>query len=684
MKRTILATAALAAMSIAAPALAQSYLDRPPEDEVVYFLLPDRFENGDAGNDRGGMKGDRLKTGYDPTSKGFYHGGDLKGLIARLDYIQGLGATAIWMAPVYRNKAVQGPPGDESAGYHGYWITDFTDVDPHFGSRADLKALVDAAHARGMKVYLDIITNHTADVIQYRECQKGPCLYRSLADYPHTRRGGVGGSAINDGFGEIDKAGQRPDNFARLTRPDFAYTPFVPAAEARIKSPAWLNDPIHYHNRGDTTFRGESSTMGDFSGLDDLFTEHPRVVEGMIEIFGGWIDELGVDGFRIDTAKHVNPEFWQAFVPAMLERAKARGIPNFHIFGEVYDHDPGMLARFTHVDTYPTVLDFAFQTTVTDAVAKGAPTAKLARLFEMDAVYAGGAETAKRLPTFLGNHDMGRFAGFVRTGHPQATDEEILKRVILGHAMLMFSRGVPVIYYGDEQGFAGGGYGDGREDMFPSQVGAYNAMRLVGTGATTAASSFDRTHPLYRAISGMAAIRAADPALRRGEQVVRAYGDAPGLFAFSRRAPSGGGETLVAFNTSTAPVTAQVVVDVGVGAVAVGGRRVRGGGDGAGELQGDGGGVWGILFAGRRHPGSDCDEVPDHLALALGAACVTADAKTTSETRSEATGLVGDFVSKSGRKIHIDLDRKIANVEAWLSRSTTAPPKRCTVSTRKA
>jgi glycosidase len=555
---------ALAALALAgAPAgAAETYLDRSPAEEIVYFVLPDRFENGDQSNDRGGLAGGRLQTGFDPAAKGFYHGGDLKGLTRRLDYIAGLGATAIWLGPIYRNKPVQGPPGRESAGYHGYWITDFTDVDPHFGTREDLKRLVDAAHARGMKVYLDIITNHSADVIKYRECPANDCAYRSLADFPHSRRGGLRGEPINAGFEGIDKPAQRPDNFERLTRPDYAYTPYVPAAEAGVKKPAWLNDPVYYHNRGDTIWSGESSTMGDFAGLDDLFTEHPRVVAGFIEIFGKWIDDFGVDGFRIDTARHVNPEFWQAFVPAMLERAKARGIPNFHIFGEVYDPDPGMLARFTRVDAYPAVLDFAFQSAATDVVAKGAGTARLARLFAADPLYAGGEAAALQLPTFLGNHDMGRFARFVREANPNAADDEIAKRVILGHALMFFARGVPVIYYGDEQGFAGdGGDQDAREDMFASKVAVYNDNKLVGSGSTTARPNFDPQARLYRAIAAMAAIRRSDPALSRGEQVIRAYGDRPGLFALSRRAPSGGGETLVLFNTGAAPVEAAVSVD---------------------------------------------------------------------------------------------------------------------------
>jgi glycosidase len=553
-----------AAQSPAAAAAPSALLDRRPEREVIYFVLPDRFENGDPSNDRGGYTGGRLQTGFDPAHKGFFHGGDLNGLTRRLDYIQGLGATAIWLAPIYRNKPVQGPPGQESAGYHGYWITDFTDVDPHFGSRADLRALVDAAHGRGMKVYLDIVTNHTADVIRYRECPKNDCAYRGLADYPYRRRGGIGGAAINPGFAGTGAAEQRSDNFARLTRPDWAYTPYVPAAEAKAKVPAWLNDPIYYHNRGDSTFAGESSTLGDFSGLDDLFTENPRVVEGFIEIYGKWIDDFGIDGFRVDTARHVNPEFWQAFVPAMLARAKARGIPNFHIFGEVADPNPATLARYTRVDGYPAVLDFAFANAVQSVVARGAAPTELASVFAADPLYAKGEATARILPTFIGNHDQGRFATFVRQANPQASEEEVLKRVVLGHAMLLLARGTPTLYYGDEQGFAGdGGDQDAREDMFASRTASYNDNRLVGSDRTTATASFDTGSTLYRAIAGLAAIRRADPALMAGEQVTRAAWDRPGLFAFSRLAPSGGGETLIAFNNSTAPVAAQVEVGTG-------------------------------------------------------------------------------------------------------------------------
>ena len=536
---------------------------RLPEDELIYFLLPDRFDNGDPRNDRGGLGGGPLVTGFDPTHKGFYHGGDLKGLTRRLDYLQGMGITAIWLAPVFKNKPVQGPPGQESSGYHGYWVTDFTQVDRHLGTNADFKALVDSAHARGMKVYMDIIANHTADVIQYEGCPIQACGYRSIADYPYQRRGGPSGTPINPGYaGDRDRSAA---NFARLTNPNYAYQVVVPPAEKSVKVPAWLNDPIWYHNRGNSEWFGESTTYGDFSGLDDLMTENPRVVAGLIEVFGSWIDRFGIDGFRVDTAKHVNPEFWQAFVPAMIERARARGIPNFHIFGEVYQDamEPGTLAVHTRVDKYPSVLDFAFRAAALQTLAgeKGSETWE--RLFFGDPLYEGGADKARQLPTFLSNHDAGRFSMFVRRAFPKASDAEQLDRVALGHAMLLLLRGVPTIYSGDEQGFVSDEGDQGaREDMFPSKVASYNDNKLVGSAKTTAEENFGTAHALYRQIATLAQIRQDSPALRRGRQVTRASSQKPGLFAASRFDPATGKEVLLAFNSSTKPISQNVVVEV--------------------------------------------------------------------------------------------------------------------------
>ena len=550
-----------ACASVQAQPASEAFRERAPSEEVVYFVLPDRFENGDPANDRGGLTGDRLATGYDPAAKGYFHGGDLKGLTERLDYLQGMGITAIWFAPIFQNKVVQGPVGDESAGYHGYWVTDFTRPDSHFGTREEFRAFVDAAHARGMKVYMDIITNHTADVIRYREGEANDYLYRSRADFPYSTKGGPNGEAINPGFmGDTDSS---EANFARLTDPSFAYTPYVPAGEEEVKVPAWLNDPVYYHNRGNSTFTGEDSRFGDFVGLDDLFTEHPRVRQGMIDIYGSWIDDFGIDGFRIDTARHVDPGFWQAFVPAMQARARARGIPNFHMFGEVYKDVPanGYIAQYTRRDGLPAVLDFAFQSSMREALGRGKGTVILNELFDGDVLYEGGDEAALNLPTFLGNHDMGRFSTLLREDMPQIGQDELLARVMLGHAMMLTLRGSPVIYYGDEQGFVGDGNDQlAREDMFASRTAVYNDNALIGTDATTAEANFDPDHPLYRLIAQFSAIRSAHPALSRGRQMVRAYEQEPGLFAVSRFDPETGREYVLAFNTSDAPITRNVVI----------------------------------------------------------------------------------------------------------------------------
>jgi alpha-amylase len=147
--------------------------------------MADRFENGSTANDLAGLPDDRMVSGFDPTARGFYHGGDLRGIINRLDYVKALGTTAIWLTPSFKNRAVQ--PQDGSAGYHGYWITDFTQIDPHLGTNAELAELVDKAHRAGIKVFFDIITNHTADIIQYREGAR--TAYVSKDKRPYTEAG---------------------------------------------------------------------------------------------------------------------------------------------------------------------------------------------------------------------------------------------------------------------------------------------------------------------------------------------------------------------------------------------------------------------------------------------------------------------------------------------------------------
>jgi len=260
----------------------------------------------------------------------------------------------------------------------------------------------------------------------------------------------------------------------------------------------------------------------------------------------------------------VNPEFWQQFVPAMLKRARARGIPNFHIFGEVStsEMDPAHTAVNTRLDKLPSVLDFPFTRAVVDVVSGVAGTDELTKLFRADPLYEGGEQGALRLPTFIGNHDAGRFPMLMRMFAPKLEDDELLKRDMLGHAMLLTLRGVPTIYSGDEQGFVGkGGDQDSRQDMFASKVASYNSEPLLGTNATTATNSFHTDRPLYREIAKLAHIRTSHPALTRGLQLIRFASEKPGLFAVSRLDPTDRREMLLLFNTSTAPIRQNVRVE---------------------------------------------------------------------------------------------------------------------------
>ncbi|WP_278236633.1 pullulanase-type alpha-1,6-glucosidase [Isoptericola sp. AK164] len=511
-------------------------------DEQFYFVMTDRFANGDTSNDTAGLGDDPLVSGFDPTNKGFYQGGDLAGLHENLDYIEGLGTTAIWLTPSFTNRPVQGSGDDVSAGYHGYWITDFTQIDPHLGTNAELEALIADAHSRGIKVYFDIITNHTADVVDYAE---GEYSYIDQATSPYT-------DAAGNTFDPADYAGT--GDFPELdAATSFPYTPVVADADADLKVPAWLNDSTLYHNRGNSTWSGESVTYGDFAGLDDLMTEHPTVVNGFVEVYQDWVD-LGIDGFRIDTVKHVNREFWDTWTTEVLDYAHAAGKDEFFMFGEVYDADPKLLSPYVRETDMSSVLDFAFQASAT-SYASGNSAQGLAGLFAGDDRYTTPDTSAAALPTFLGNHDMGRVGYMLNsTDDPLARDE-------LAHELMYLTRGQPVVYYGDEQGFAGsGGDKDARQTLFATQVDSYANQELV-TGETAGSQDrYDTDAPLYSLIADLSALRESTPALGQGAQIERYIGDADdgtdGVYAVSRVDRDEKIEHLVALNNASEERTA--------------------------------------------------------------------------------------------------------------------------------
>jgi alpha-amylase len=514
----------------------------PGAGQVFYFVMTDRFANGSTANDTGGIAGGPDVSGFDPTRISHYHGGDFVGLTSKLDYIKGLGATAIWITPPFRNKPMQ----EGTAGYHGYWILDFTAVDPHLGTEAEFREFVEQAHARGLRVYLDIVANHTADVIKY---QDGSTRYIDMAHAPYRD---AGGRPFDPHVVAFDGLGSGAD-FPKLSAErSFAHVPVVDPGEAHAKRPEWLNDVTLYHNRGNSTFTGESSMFGDFVGLDDVFTESPRVVRGFIDVYSRWIEAYGIDGYRIDTVKHVNLEFWEAFAPAIRANARALGKPGFFQFGEVADHsgDTALMSEFSTTGNLDAVLDFGFFDGARDFVSRGHDASGLASMFERDAWYTGPAGNAQGETTFISNHDDGRFGYFLKVDNPGADAGRMCDLFLLGQELLLTVRGQPVIYYGDEQGMVGIGNDMGaREDMFPSRAPKFRDLALLGTTRRGSDDKFDPGHPFYRAIAALAGLRTASPALSRGAMLVR-ESHQPHVFAFSRIDRSERVEYVVAMNNS--------------------------------------------------------------------------------------------------------------------------------------
>jgi glycosidase len=521
-------------------ALTQAPVAPPIASRRFYFVMTDRYANGSPANDRGGIGGGRGATGFDPTSSGWFHGGDFKGLTGScentktgLARVKSLGFNAVWVTPPFGQKAVQG----DSAAYHGYWITDFTHIDPHLGTAADFEAFVACAHRLGIKVYLDVVVNHTADVITlsgsgysdapYRDCRGkafNPARYATGSTFPCL------------------KAGNMP------------HAPVVLAADRNAKKPAWLNDPLHYHDRGDIDFSGCSELcfeQGDFFGLDDLFTEQPAVVNGLSQVLGDWVRTYKVDGFRIDTAKHVNAAFFRVWVPKILAAARAAGVPDFQLFGEVTLNSAPDLSAFVRDRGLPNVLDFPFQDAAAGFAAGTTNARALGRRVDEDDYFRLPGGVLPVPPTFLGNHDVGRAAYQIQT-RARVSPAELQKRVLLGYDLLYLLRGAPVVYYGDEVGMIGAG-GDkaAREDMFPTQVPEWRTEARVGGGPIGGGSSFDATaNPVETELRTLAALRDANPALSTGASVVRiASGN---VLVVSRLDLGGRREEVAAFNTGTA------------------------------------------------------------------------------------------------------------------------------------
>ncbi len=500
----IFASTIFAGTSVAAPSAL-------PADQVglakdlIYFVFPDRYLNGDTSNDK--------FPGYDPSDTAFFHGGDLKGLTGTcsagdngLARIKKLGFTAVWVTPL----VVQQKPTPYGAGYHGYWGVDFLDVDPHLGTKADLLAFSDCAKKLGLKLILDVVTNHTGDVIYYNDKNA-----------------------------------------------------YIPSEMAKAKSPAWLNDLSNYHNVGDmNSCWGEGSCMqlGDFYGLDDIATEKPVVYNGWAEVYGKWIKDYGLSGFRVDTARHVDDNFFKNWSPQINEAAKSAGIDNFTIFGEVWDVNPINLMNYIRRNKIQTVLDFPFQRSAAEFASGYSDAYTIENLFSYDDLYTTATSNASNMVTFLGNHDMGR-AGKIIESKRINPASELLPRTLLGHSLMYLTRGIPSVYYGDEVGMTGTGSGSdqlARQDMFPTKVNFWKTEKRIGSSPIGTGNAFDVTdnHPIANHLKALASLRAANPGLANSSMQIRYAKDF--LLTISKKDDVENREYIVSFNNSNKPVKATI------------------------------------------------------------------------------------------------------------------------------
>ncbi len=489
-------------------------------NQIIYQLLTDRFANGDASTDF------RVR----PNALARYQGGDWQGILDHLAYLEELGVTSIWISPIVLNV-------DHDAGfdaYHGYWAVDLERLNPHFGDLATLRAFVREAHARGMSVILDIVTNHLGQVFYYDINDNGQPDDSLMGDGVHSPL-----ARVSEYDPDYDPRGIQ--GFTSLGESGPARVRFFDMPEIfRVPpEPALFQDPSVYHRRGRVTDYGirEQVLYGDFpGGLKDLATEDPRVRDELVRIYTNWILTTDIDGFRIDTIKHVEDDFWRDFAPRIRQNLAAAGKSNFFMFGEAFDGDDALIGSYTREGMLDSVFYFSQKFWVfQDVFQNEGPTTQVSRLYaQRDTNYgqvpqAGGIGAPPRdvLVNFIDNHDVPRFL-YARAdeGGPEALRAAL--------AYLLTEDGIPCLYYGTEQDYAGGNDPANREPLWWSNYAT--------DGAT------------FRWIARLTRIRRAYLALTHGDfhvawatDHVADESDA-GVIAFERRL-GGDADVLVVINT---------------------------------------------------------------------------------------------------------------------------------------
>jgi glycosidase len=466
-------------------------------DQILYQLLPDRFSDGremqrPMGDSHHPEQFKASSKAAWMTAGNKFNGGTLKGIESKLDYLQNLGVTTVWINPPWKQRI-------DLQTYHGYGIQNFLDIDPRFGTRQDLRDLVDAAHDRGMYVILDVIYNHSgSNWFYWDEADGSPretLPYRFSPPYlVHGWRSAQGTSvsapaSVDDGV--------FPTEFQNLDWYNRAGQ--ILSWEAK----GW-EDPMNPM----VEFR-----RGDFFELRDFNLERDEVIAALAQVYQYWIALSDCDGFRVDAVKHVSSRTSRKFCDAIHGYAESIGKDNFLLVGELTDDSMvrGYLDIFGR--NLNAVLDIVVAPNRLSAVVKGLADPEEFFCLYDERTFAGSQrQLGIYHVTVLDDHDMSsrprkeRFAAHSRA-MPHAYEQ-------VAHAvgMMLTIPGIPSIYYGTGQAFDGAqDYHDYsiepehafidryiRECMFGGKFGAFE---------TEGCHFFNPDHPTYLRIAAIARIR---------------------------------------------------------------------------------------------------------------------------------------------------------------------------------
>ncbi|EHE9875642.1 alpha-amylase [Escherichia coli] len=476
---------------------------------TVYFVLTDRFENGDPSNDQ---SYGRHKDGMEEI--GTFHGGDLRGLTNKLDYLQQLGVNALWISAPF--EQIHGWVGGGTKGdfphyaYHGYYTQDWTNLDANMGSEADLRALVDGAHQRGIRIIFDVVMNHTgyATLADMQEYQFGALylagneLKKTLGDRWSDWKPAAGQTwhSFNDYINFSDKTGWDKwwgKNWIRTDIGDYnnpgfddltMSLAFLP--DIKTESTAASGLPVFYKNKPDT-----------HAIAIDGYTPRDYLTHWLSQ----WVRDYGIDGFRVDTAKHVELPAWQQLKTqasvALSEWKKAnpeKALDDkpFWMTGESWGH--GVMQSDYYRYGFDAMINFDYQEQAAKAVDC---------LAQMDTTWqqmAGKLQDFNVL-SYLSSHDTRLF----REGGNKAAE------------LLLLAPGAVQIFYGDESSRPLGPTGS---DPLQGTRSDMNWQDISGKSAASVAhwqkiSQFRARHPAIGAGKQTAL------SLKKGYGFVREYGD---------------------------------------------------------------------------------------------------------------------------------------------------------------